>query len=161
MLFSVSTGLLNIFIEPQFKNLCGEPLYTVQSAEPISLSAVRPPSFAEFRIQLDDPLFQFNAFVYSWNLEHILDLSVIRRIETLPENVNPVPMGFCYQAETLLDEPEDDLDGECFGTTQVGYVLANQLQEKKLKLTVEHKKFRFFPVYRRISKKDLETIWTN
>lgn len=161
MLVSISTGLLNIFIEPQFKNLCGEPLYTVQSADAISLSAIRSPSFAEFRIQLDDPLFQFNAFVYSWNLEHILDLSTIQRIETLPENVNPFPSGFCFQAETLLDEFQDDLDAECFGTIQVGYFLANQLQDNQLKLTTEHRNFHLYPVYRRISKKELETIWTS
>lgn len=161
MLISSPAGLLNVFIEPQFNNLCGEPLFTVQAPDIKSLAAIRPPSFAEFRVLLNDPLFQFNAFVYSWNLEHILSDSKIKQIDILPEDVNPEPKAFVYEIEVFEDEVLEACaeDGDCIGTLRVGYFQAPQL-EKMLPLFRKYTdEFKIYPLYRELSEHELTTIW--
>ena len=161
MQISSPTGLLNVFIEPQFKNLCAEPIFTVQAPDIKSLAPIRPPSFAEFTLLLNDPLFQFNAFVYSWNLEHILSDSKIKQIDILSVNVNPEPKAFSYEIEVFEDEVLEDCeeDGDCIGTLRVGYFLASQL-ETMLPLFREYSdEFKIYPLYRDLSEHELTTVW--
>ncbi len=161
MIISLETGLLNVFIEPQFANLCNEPLYTVQAAEIAPILAMRPKSFTESRFVPGDPLFQFNSFVYSWNLEHVLKPSEIRNIEMLTSDFNPEPLAYCFEVEQL----EDDVfelaanDGDCVGTLRVGYFLPSKLPTMKSALNQKSEEFKVYPLYRQLSDHEQSTIW--
>lgn len=160
MLLQTKSGLLNIFIEPQFANLCQESLYTIQATDFKSIESLELASYAEHKLDPEDSMFPFTAFAYAWHLEHILTPEQIQKIETVTENVNPEPSSYCWAGvvSELEDVEFDENSEESLDSFRVGYCLANELQES-MNQQIAFESFLVYPLYRIPTNHELKTIW--
>ncbi len=161
MLVDTDAGLLNVFIEPQFADICDEPLYTVQAPNVKALQGLELSPLSENRIEISKLDFLFTCFAYSWNLEHVLNSKQISEIQPLPNDVNEIPTGFCWTGEVIdLDSaPWDENDDMFQGNVQVGYCLRKELpivRREKLQ-TLEN--FKVYPLFRYPTTSELKTVW--
>ncbi len=160
MLVDTDAGLLNVFIEPQFADLCDEPLYTVQAPSVKALHVLELSPQSENRIEVSKLDFLFTCFAYLWNLEHVLDSKQISEIKPPSKDINELPTAFCWTGDVIdLDSsPWDDNDDMFVGNVQVGYCLRKELpivRREKLQ-TLEN--FKVYPLFRYPTSSELKTV---
>ena len=163
MFFQTSSGLTNIFIEPQFRDLTCEPLYTVQTSSAKTFQEMELPAFAEHQINLFGADFLFTGFAYSWHLEHLLSESQILSIPELEADVSPRPLSFAWVGQ-ITDWGDDETlfgDDPSEGTTLVGYCLHGEQAKVILRNQNVLESVLFYPMFRLPSTSDLATVWTH
>jgi hypothetical protein len=160
MLFQSETGMLNIFLEPQFEGLCAEPIYTVQVSDISTFQRLGLPPFAEHLISPFDSLFAFIGYAYSWHLEHLIPVSEISGIETSSENFSAAPLGFVWESQVTNTEFELEENADCdWGDALVGYCLPEELRRDQMRQPAAAENFRTYPLHRIPTNDELITIW--
>ena len=163
LFFQTSSGLINVFIEPQFRDLISEPLYTVQTSSAKTFQEMELPAFAEHQINLFGADFLFTGFAYSWHLEHLLSESQILSIPELEADVSPRPLSFAWVGQ-ITDWGDDETlfgDDPSEGTTLVGYCLHGEQAKVILRNQNVLESVLFYPMFRLPSTSDLATVWTH
>lgn len=161
MLISGSTGLMNVFIEPQFAALCEETLFTVQASDFKTFQELELASYAEHLLEPLDPMFPFTGFAYAWNLEHTLSEAQISEIELAKVDLSPAPSAFCWSG--VLKDYDEIMFSEEFedsiGDVRIGYCLADELEQELRAQSKSLQSIQVFPLFRIPSNHELRTIW--
>ena len=163
VLISGQSGLLNIFVEPQFAELSDEILYTVQASDFKTFQELELASYAEYRLEPQDSMFPFTGFAYAWNLEHLLSEEEISKIEVLKSNFNEEPLAFCWSA-TVKDYDDlvfDEVFEDSVGDVRIGYCLVDELTEELKDQSRFLHSFQVYPLYRIPTNHELKTIWVS
>lgn len=162
MLIQTETGLLNVFIEPQFKELCDEPLFTVLASDFKSLEKLELASYTEHKLDPVEKFFPFTAYAYSWHLEHLLTEKKIAEIETLTQDSSPAPVSFCWVGvlADVEDMSVDEVYEDNLGYVHVGYCLADDLEKERYDY-VRFESFQAYPLFRLPTDHELKTVWTS
>lgn len=163
MLFESGQGLINVFIEPQFAQICDEPLFTVQAAGLRALETLELHPLSDKRIDVGKFDFLFMGFAYSWNLEHCLTLEKISSIPTMADNLNEIPTAYCWTGRVIdLESVEwDEHDEMIIGDLQTGYCFRQDLQRVREEKRSTLEEFRAFPLFRYPTREELKTIWVS
>ncbi len=153
---------MDVFIEPQFANICYEPLFTVRASNLQLIKTLELDRFAEHKIELGESGFLYTVFAYSWHLEHLIDRQQISQIPFV-DDVNERPLAFCWrgQVSCLADIQEVAYDDEILGDIQIGYCLylnMNEIRSQKMAYLTE---FRLYPLYRYPTTQELNTVWVS
>lgn len=159
MLFQSETGMVSVFLEPQFEGLCTEPIYTAQVSNISTPQRLDLPQFAEHLISPFDSLFAFIGYAYSWHLEHLIPERGIAGIETSSRNFSAEPLGFVWGSRVTNTEfeLEENVD-YVWGDALVGYCLPEELRRDQMRQPAAAENFRAYTFHRIPTNDELITI---
>ncbi len=160
MLFLTSSGLLNVFIEPQFMVLGNEPLYTVQSSDLTSLQKLQLLDYAEHRLDLKDSWLPFISYAYLDGIEQLVNQSQLLEIERLCNDFSPEPLSYFWVGQVTDFNSRYSFSGLEHNSGHVieGYCLAEEIQDEK-HFFGYLENFRVYPLYRTPTNHELNSIW--
>ena len=163
MLLDTETGMVNVFIEPQFFEVSSELLLTIQVSDFATFKALRLTADDNYQINLNDEYFPFVGYGHNWSLGY--KLGGQKRLEGIPvlsQDFSPPVKGFKWKGLYIPDPDLMPEEGEEDGSeTHVGYCLPGEIAEAQFGSDLSYEVFHLSPLFREPSSEQLKTVFSS
>ena len=161
MFLATDTGMVNVFIEPQFAEVSSQTLLTVQCSDLATFQLLKLNDDDSFWMNLKDDYFPFVGYGYRWSLGHkIAGFKKLADVEVLTEDFSPPVKGFKWMGLYLPNpdyDPEEGDDDE--SELHSGYCLPDEVDSARFGSDVAYESFHVYPMFRLPTNEQLNTIW--
>lgn len=161
MLISTKTGMVNVFIEPQFAEVSSQELLTIQVSDFETFNLLSLRNEDSYRLDLKDEYFPFTGYGYRWQLGFKLGgFKQLSNIEVLEKDFSPEVKGYKWMGLYIPNpdyEPQEGEDDE--SEMHVGYCLPSEVDDARFGTDISYETFHVYPLFRLPSNEQLDTIW--
>ena len=161
MFLATDTGMVNVFIEPQFAEVSSQTLLTVQCSDLATFQLLKLNDDDSFWMNLKDDYFPFVGYGYRWSLGHkIAGFKKLADVEVLTEDFSPPVKGFKWMGLYLPNpdyDPEEGDDDE--SELHTGYCLPDEVDSARFGTDISYESFHVYPMFSLPTNEQLNTIW--
>ena len=161
MLISTKTGMVNVFIEPQFAEVSSQELLTIQVSDFETFNLLGLRNEDSYRLDLKDEYFPFIGYGYRWQLGYKLGgHRQLSNIEVLDKDFSPEVKGYKWMGLYIPNpdyEPQEGEDDE--SEMHVGYCLPSEVDDVRFGTDISYETFHVYPLFRLPTNEQLDTIW--
>ena len=161
MLISTKTGMVNVFIEPQFAEVSSQELLTIQVSDFETFNLLGLRNEDSYRLDLKDEYFPFIGYGYRWQLGYKLGgFKQLSNIEVLEKDFSPEVKGYKWMGLYIPNpdyEPQEGEDDE--SEMNVGYCLPSEVDDARFGTDISYETFHVYPLFRLPTNEQLDTIW--
>ena len=161
MLISTKTGMVNVFIEPQFAEVSSQELLTIQVSDFETFNLLGLRNEDSYRLDLKDEYFPFIGYGYRLQLGYKLGgFKQLSNIEVLEKDFSPEVKGYKWMGLYIPNpdyEPQEGEDDE--SEMHVGYCLPSEVDDARFGTDISYETFHVYPLFRLPSNEQLDTIW--
>src|SRR5210317_786128 len=113
MLISTKTGMVNVFIEPQFAEVSSQELLTIQVSDFETFNLLGLRNEDSYRLDLKDEYFPFIGYGYRWQLGYKLGgFKQLSNIEVLEKDFSPEVKGYKWMGLYIPNPDNEPQEGE-------------------------------------------------
>ena len=161
MLISTKTGMVNVFIEPQFAEVSSQELLTIQVSDFETFNLLSLRNEDSYRLDLKDEYVPYMAYGYRWPLGYKLGgFKQLSNIEVLEKDFSPEVEGYKWMGLYIPNpdyEPQEGEDDE--SEMHVGYCLPSEVDDARFGTDISYETFHVYPLFRLPTNEQLDTIW--
>ena len=162
MILGTATGLVNVFIEPQFQEVSGKSVLTILCSDMASFQQLKLRDEESHWVNEDDSFFPFVGYGDIWTLApKLTSFKTLETVEVLGFNFSRPVKGFKWVGLYLPNPDFDPETEEDESELHSGYCLPDGIDNARFGSDLSYETFSLTPVFEEPTQEQLDTIWSS